>query len=378
MPGAVPFFQQVLLGNTMRAWLAAAIVAVAVFAALWLLKTLLRRHLSKLAARTETQVDDLLIDLLGRVRPLVLVVLAIFAGSLLLKIPDEKQRILQSAAIVALLLQAAFWGNRLITYWLTHYLERRGEVDAAARTTISTLSFVGRIVLWSLLLLLALDNLGVKVTGLITGLGIGGIAVALAAQEVLKDLFASLTIAMDKPFLIGDYVMVGDLRGTVEYIGIKTTRLRSLTGEQLVFANSDIIATRLRNYGRMERRRVAHNIGLVYQTPPDRVELAVRIIREAVARREGITLDRCHFAAFGDSALVLELVYFVETGDYLTYMENQQAINFEILTRFNAEGIGFAYPTQTIWMAEPGSGANAEGPPQAGGPSSSRSGGAGG
>lgn len=378
MPGAVPFFQQVLLGNTMRAWLAAAIVTVAVFAMLWLLKTLLRRHLAQLAARTQTQVDDLLIDLLGRVRPLVLVILAIFAGSLLLKIPDEKQRILQSAAIVALLLQAAFWGNRLITYWLTHYLERRGEVDAAARTTISTLSFVGRIVLWSLLLLLALDNLGVKVTGLITGLGIGGIAVALAAQEVLKDLFASLTIAMDKPFLIGDFVVVGDLKGTVEYIGIKTTRLRSLTGEQLVFANSDIIATRLRNYGRMERRRVAHNIGLVYQTPPDRVELAVRIIREAVGRREGITLDRCHFATFGDSALVLELVYFVETGDYLTYMENQQAINFEILTRFNAEGIEFAYPTQTIWMAETGSGANAEGPPQAGGPSLSRSGGAGG
>lgn len=353
MPDAVPFLQQVFLGNTMRGWLTAGIVAVLVFATLWLLKTLLRRQIARFAERTATQVDDLLVDLLGSVRPVILVILALFAGSLLLEIPEAKQKILRSIAIVAVLLQAAFWGNRLITYWLTHFLERRGEADAAARTTISTLSFVGRLVLWSLLLLLALDNLGIKVTGLITGLGIGGIAVALAAQEVLKDLFASLTIAMDKPFLIGDFVIVGDLKGTVEYIGIKTTRLRSLTGEQLVFSNSDIIATRLRNFGRMERRRIAANIGLVYQTPPERVERAVQIIREAVERREGVTLDRCHFSAFGDFALIIEVIYFVETGDYLTYMNHQQAINFEVLTRFNAEAIAFAYPTQTVWMERP-------------------------
>jgi small-conductance mechanosensitive channel len=341
---------QIFWGNTMRAWTAAAALAVAVWLGLWVLKRFLIYQLRRIAGRTSTQIDDLVLDLLVRVRPLVLILLGLYAGSFVLDLPETRVRLLRSLAVLAILLQAAFWGNRLISYWLSEFVRKRGEVDAAGRTTISTLSFVGRIALWATLLLLALDNLGVKVTGLITGLGIGGIAVALAAQELLKDLFASLVIALDKPFLIGDMVQVGDLQGTVEQIGIKTTRVRSLSGEQLVFPNSDIVNSRLRNFGRMEERRVLLNLGLVYQTPPELVERATRLVRETIEANDGVRFDRSHFKAFGDSALVLEAVYFVQTADYLASMDLQQSINLEIFRRFAAEGIEFAYPTQKVFV----------------------------
>jgi small-conductance mechanosensitive channel len=350
MPQPDPFLAQRLLGNQMRAWVTAGVVFVVVFIVLRLLKLFVTRHLGKLAAKTATRVDDLVVDLLGRTRSWVLAILAVYAASLFLKLPEAEVRILRSLAVVVMLLQGALWGNRLITFWLTEYLRRRGEIDAAGRTTISTLGFVGRLLLWSTLLLLALDNLGIKVTGLITGLGIGGIAVALAAQEVLKDLFASLAIALDKPFLIGDSIAVGEFSGTVEFIGIKTTRLRSVNGEQIVIPNSDLIGSRLRNFGRMEERRVLVNLGLVYQTPAERVERAVAIVREVVAAREGVRPDRVHFRAFGEFALCVEVAYFITSADYGVYMDLQQEINLEILRRFAAERIELAYPTQTVFL----------------------------
>jgi small-conductance mechanosensitive channel len=356
MPQPDPFLAHHLLGNQMRAWATAGVVFVVVFAVLRLLKLFVTRHLGKLAAKTATQVDDLVVDLLGRTRSWVMAILAVYSASLFLKLPDAEVRILRSLAVVAMLLQGALWGNRLITFWLTEYLRRRGEVDAAGRNTISTLGFVGRLLLWSTLLLLALDNLGIKVTGLIPGLGIGGIAVALAAQEVLKDLFASLAIALDKPFLIGDNITVGEFAGTVELIGIKTTRVRSVNGEQIVIPNSDLMGSRLRNFGRMEERRVLVNLGLVYQTPAERVERAVALVREVAAARQGVRLDRVHFRAFGEFALFIEVVYFVTSADYSVYMDLQQEINLEILRRFAAERIELAYPTQTVFLGRDGAG----------------------
>jgi small-conductance mechanosensitive channel len=356
MPGPAPFLEHQILGNQMRAWIAAGAVFLVVFAALILLKLFVGRHLTKIARRTPNQIDDLVVDLLSRTRVLVMATLAMYAATLLLKVPDDKARLLRSVTAVVFLLQGALWGNRLITFWLTSYLSRRGEIDPAGRTTISTLGFVGRLLLWVTLLLLALDNLGIKVTGLITGLGIGGLAVALAAQEVLKDLFASLAIALDKPFLIGDAVTIGDFSGTVEFIGIKTTRIRSVNGEQIVIPNSDIIGSRLRNFGRMEERRVVLKLGLVYGTPAERVERAIEIVTEVVTAREGVRQDRVHFRDLGEFALSIEAVYFVTSADYRDYMDRQQEINLEILRRFAAEGIVFAYPTHTVILDRNGSG----------------------
>jgi small-conductance mechanosensitive channel len=202
-----------------------------------------------------------------------------------------------------------------------------------------------------MVLLLTLDNLGVDITALVAGLGIGGIAVALALQNVLGDLLASLSIALDQPFVIGDFLIVGEHLGTVEYIGIKSTRLRSLTGEQIVMSNADLLSSRLRNYGRMYERRVVFTLGVTYETPRDKLREIAPLLRGIVEAQEGVRFDRAHFAKYGPYSLDFEVVYHVLSADFGRYMDAQQAINFRIHEAFEALGVQFAYPTQTLWFA---------------------------
>ena len=195
-----------------------------------------------------------------------------------------------------------------------------------------------------------LDNLGVNITALVAGLGVGGIAVALAVQTILGDLFASLSIVVDKPFVVGDFLIVRDLLGSVEHVGLKTKRLRSLSGEQLVFSNSDLLNSRIRNYGRMYERRVAFDIGVTYQAPREKLVKIPEIIREAVEKQQKTRFDRSHFKAYGDFSLLFESVYFVLESDYNKYMDVQQAINLYIHECFETEAIEFAYLTQTVFL----------------------------
>lgn len=224
------------------------------------------------------------------------------------------------------------------------------EEDAATVTTFTALGFIGRIALWTVVLLLALDNLGVEVSALIAGLGIGGVAVALALQNVLGDLFASLSIVLDKPFVIGDFIIVDNYLGTIEHVGLKTTRVRSLSGEQLIFANSDLLKSRIRNYKRMVERRIVFTLGVTYQTPYEKLKKIPQIIKEVLEKQENARLDRAHFKEYGDFSLNYEIVYYVQSPDYYLYMDIQQAVNLEIYRRFQEEGIEFAYPTQTLFL----------------------------
>jgi small-conductance mechanosensitive channel len=197
---------------------------------------------------------------------------------------------------------------------------------------------------------LVLDNLGVNITGLVAGLGIGGIAVALALQNILGDLFASLSIVLDKPFVIGDFVVVDSLSGTIEHIGLKTTRIRSLRGEQLIFSNNDLLKSRIRNYKRMSERRIDFSFGVVYQTPLEKLKAIKKIVSDIIEKGEKTRFDRVHFKEYGDSSLNFEVVYFVTDPDYNIYMDVQEAINLEIFRCFAEEGIEFAYPTRTIFI----------------------------
>ncbi len=232
IPPEIPWQQQLLFHHSLEAWLAAGFILIAILVAWRVVRFIVIRRVIRLPRPAGEDVDALAVQLVSRTRTLIVLVVAAYAATFALGLSEAHMRILRTAAAVALLLQGALWGNHLITFWLTRHLKKRHVDDAESLTTLSTLGFVVRTALWATLLLLALDNIGIKVTGLITGLGIGGVAVALAAQEVLKDLFASLAIALDKPFLIGDAITVGDFSGTVEHIGIKTTRLRSDTGEE--------------------------------------------------------------------------------------------------------------------------------------------------
>jgi small-conductance mechanosensitive channel len=214
---------------------------------------------------------------------------------------------------------------------------------------VAALGFVARLVVWASVLLVALETLGVQVTAVVAGLGIGGIALALAAQNVLGDVFAWICILLDKPFLVGDFLVVGEFKGSVEKIGIRTTRLRSVTGEELIFSNNDLLGSRIRNYQRMNERRGELVVGVTYQTPPEKLREIPAMLREAAERQELARFDRAHFRSFGASSLDFEMIYWVKRPEYPVFMDVQQAINLEVFRRFETEGIEFAYPTQTIF-----------------------------
>lgn len=337
-------------GNPLLDWLTAAAIVAVLALAFHFAKRIVLRRLAMLSQRTETRLDDFVVEILGGTRFLFLLIIAIYFGSQYLELPAKPARLLGHLAVIALLLQAALWGNRGIVLWLNDYLKRHRETDAAGATTVSVLGFIARVVLWSVLLLMILGNLGFDITTLVASLGIGGIAVALAVQNILGDIFASLSIAMDKPFVIGDFIIVGEQLGTVEYIGLKTTRIRSLSGEQIVFSNTDLLNSRIRNFKRMYERRVLFGFGVVYQTPLDQLKRIPEMVREIIEKQEHARFDRAHFKEYGDSSLNFEVVYYVLKPDYNVYMDIQQAINLAIFERFAAEGIDFAYPTRTLYV----------------------------
>ncbi len=341
-----------LLGNPVRSWLIAAGVAVVTFMLLRVVVITGVRRLSRLAERTETRWDDVITGALKSTKTLLFFIVAGFFAANTLTLSPRVLAVLRGLTVIALLIQAALWLNSGIREWLAIQKELRAEEDAAAIMTMNVIGIMARLALWSIVLLLALENVGIDVTALVAGLGIGGIAVALAAQNILGDLFASLSIVLDKPYVLGDFLIVDDLLGSVEQIGLKTTRVRSLSGEQLVFSNSDLLNSRIRNYGRLYERRVVFKIGVVYQTPRDALKRIPTVLREAVEEHEGrVRFDRSHFQSYGDSAIVFETVYYVLGPDYREYMDIQQAINLRIHERFEAEGIEFAYPTQTLFLA---------------------------
>jgi small-conductance mechanosensitive channel len=347
------WFKYELAGNSPLRWLLAVVVAVLALFALKLLIRLVISRLRKIGAGTATRWDDGLTLTLEATRSLFLVMLALYFGTLVLELPERAREVTQSAAIIALLIQAAFWGNVLLEFALERQLKGKLQTDAAAATSISAMSFVGKLILWSLVILLALDNMGINVTALLTGLGIGGIAVALAAQNILGDLFASMSIVLDKPFVLGDFIIVGEHMGNVEKIGLKTTRLRSLSGEQLIFSNADLLASRIRNCKRMSERRIVFTVRVTYETPHEKLAAIPGMIREIVESCDQVRFDRSHFQGFSASSLDFETVYFVKVPDYNVYMDVQQAINLGLLDKFAREGIEFAYPTQTIRVARP-------------------------
>lgn len=349
-------FEHIWQENALEDWANAGIIALATLVVLFLVRWFVVRRLAALAAKTQTRLDDLFAAALTRTRFVFLLVVSLYVGSLTLLLPDRLTLLANRTLILFLCLQLGVWASAAIREWSRLMTLEAGEDQGRSGST-TVLSLVGRVAVWSLLFLVILDNFGINVTALVTGLGIGGIAIALAVQNVLGDLLASLSILFDKPFVVGDAVVVDTFQGTVEHVGIKTTRVRSITGEQVIFSNTDLTKSRIRNYKRMTERRAAFTVGLVYGTPPDKLERAKVLLSEAVAAQEKARLDRCHFKAFGDSALLFEVVYFVTDPDLLLSMDVQERINLEVAKRFAAEGLTFAFPTQTLHLVQGGPGA---------------------
>lgn len=352
----IPLQERMFLNNSLYQWLLGLLIAVGTGGVLWSVR-MAGRRLERREWRTRfiQQARLVSISIARSVSWIFIIGVSLFAGSRVLVLSDQTGEWLRSLLVILFLIQAGVWVNAYLTLVVRRYEQRHMENEAGKVTTARALAFVGRLAVFSLVLVAALDNIpGVEVGTLIAGLGIGGIAVALALQNVLGDLFASLSISLDRPFALGDFIIVDSFLGTVEHIGLKTTRIRSLSGEQLVFANTDLLKSRVRNYKRMEQRRVAFTVGVTYQTAPEQLRKVPDIFKNLLGEIDGVHFDRAHFKEYGPYSLNFEFVYYIHTPDYNRYMDVQQQLNLGLYDAFAAKGIEFAYPTQTLFVERTG------------------------
>lgn len=344
--------ENLISNNGFNRWLIALGAVLAAYVFFALLKSILRSNLKSRAEFSKFQSFRLLYRIVNNIKSWFLLWLSIYTGSLFLEVNEPFLSVRSIITITVVLLQVGFWALGLIDYWIEQ--KTLGEdMGGERKTTLSVVGVILKIAVWIFVFLIILDNLpGVEITTLITGLGIGGIAVGLAVQNILSDLFSSVSIALDKPFVIGDTIKTGEFIGTVEKIGLKSTRLRSLSGEQLIISNSDLLSSRIQNFKRMERRRILFTLGVTYETSLENLEKIPGLLEEIISTKTNVTFDRAHFKEYGNFSLNFEVVYFVESSDFRQFMDVQQEINLEIYRKFGQMGIQFAYPTQVVYTRQ--------------------------
>ncbi len=340
------FWREVaIFSNSLESWaIAIAAANIAYFTIMILRRVLVKRLATN---NLPTDYDELVLALLRATKTLTVFFFAVLIGNGFLEVPLFKGSYRDFFVAVLIAVQVGIWGE----VFVSHFITRSSSKDPTRATTMVAFGFVARIVLWVLLLLLILENLGINVTALLTGLGVGGVAVALAVQNILGDLFASMSIVLDKPFVIGDVIQVGSDVGIVEKVGLKTTRVKSLSGEQLIYSNSELLKQQIRNYKRMNERRVAFTLQVTYDTPEAKLALIPNILKGIIEGTERTRFDRCHFLKFNTSSLDYEIVYYVLNPDYNLFCDIQQKINLAILNSFRAENIEFAFPTSTVHIS---------------------------
>jgi small-conductance mechanosensitive channel len=325
----------------------AAAIAAGGLAIFWITRAILIR---KFAKRQEMGIEanDLAFDLARRTKIVLLVLPFLFLGiritEIALQLPHA--RLLRLGARLSLIAQVALWVAGIADFWLRRY--RRTRVEPESQTLAHVFGLVIATTVWSVAVLVALENLGFSVTTVVAGLGIGGVAVALALQNILGDLFASLSIIIDKPFVVGDSIMVDRHAGTVEQIGMKTTRLRAVGGEELILGNGDLLKSRVHNFKRMTHRRALLRVGVAWQTPPDTLERIPLLIRSSIEKQQRVKFERAHFVAFAAGAHEFEAVYYVESPEQAALLDAQQAVNLDLMRTFEREGVVLGAPSVAL------------------------------
>lgn len=341
--------QQQFLGNTVRDYGIALLIVLAGYLAMLVFGRFVLRYLKRLSAQTKTNFDDFIASAIEKTVVPFLNAAIFYTAVQTLKISARYGRLIDNVWMVVFTFFAIRLVVAFVEYILLGYVRRKYQNEDRSKEVRGLLLMVS-VALWLIGVVFLLDNLGYDVATVIAGLGIGGIAVALAAQTILGDLFGYFVIFFDRPFEVGDFIIVDEKMGTVETVGIKTTRLRSLSGEELIFSNKNLTDSRVHNYKRMQRRRVVFRFGVVYGTTADTLEAIPVMARQIIEGFNDTTFDRAHFSAFGNSSLDFEVVYHMLTGDHNKYMDRQQSINLALLRMFEEKGIEFAFPTQTIYM----------------------------
>ena len=346
----LPVLQTSLWGNTYKEYVIALAALIAFVIIFKIVQSIIAFRLSKLAEKTKTDIDDTAVKVLNTLRPPFYLFLAFYFALTFLSIDGTAQKIIDAVLIVWIVYQFII-ALQIISEYIVVKLSG-GEKDRDSKTAIQSFNILIKIVLWSIGLLLILSNLGINISSLIAGLGIGGIAVALALQNILTDLFSSFAIYFDKPFKVGDFIVVGANMGTVEKIGIKTTRLRALQGEEVVISNKELTSARIQNFKKMKERRIAFKFGVIYQTENAKLKKIPNMIKEIIESVDKLRFDRTHFIAFGPSDLTFEAVYYINSAEYNDYMDANQEVNLKMKEAFEKEGIEFAYPTQTVFVSK--------------------------
>ena len=339
-----------VLGNPLSEWAISIALLALTLAALYVVRRLLRGRLQRLAETRGGLFFKVARHVVGQSKGWFLLIIAVNVSLRRIDGGETFNLIIGRLLVIGMLIQLGIWAVAGLSRFMQLRREQELEEDAGAVAAMDIVSFLTQVGVWAIVFLLVLDNLGVNITALVAGLGVGGIAVALAAQNIISDLFASLSIVLDRPFVLGDFLVIDGYYGNVEKVGLKTTRVRSLSGEQLVFSNNDLLSSRIRNYGQMVERRIVFTIGVVYETPYEKLAELPGIIEDIIVKQDSARFDRAHFQKFGDYSLNYEIVYYVESSDYRLYMDIQQAVNLEIVRRFAEQAIEFAYPTQTLFV----------------------------
>lgn len=336
-------------GNSIKDWLIAFIIFIAVWIGLKIFKAVIISRLKKISQKTKTEIDDIVIGAIDSIHLQFYLLVSAYAGLQYLSLSEKVNKFAYYIFLIAVVYYAIKFASKLIDFG-TKVIVKKREETLESTGIIRFMSGLLKVALWVIAIILLLSNLGYNVTSLIAGLGIGGVAVALALQNILGDLFSSLAIYLDKPFKIGDFIVVGDYMGTVEKVGIKTTRLQALQGEEIVIPNNELTNSKVQNFGVMKKRRIVFNIGVTYDTPKNKLEKIPNIIKEIIEKVKGAEIERIHFKSFGDFSLGYEIVYYVNSGEYVEYMDIQQEINLNIVEKFEKEKIEMAFPTQTVYV----------------------------
>jgi len=346
------YLDKIILGNPLKAYGAVLVIFFGAVFVLYIVRKIIFSRFRRITEKTGNKIDNFVMDNLERFGiPIVYIITAYYLLTSTLTIDGRISRAIYAVFLALIILYAvrfvkSIFRFSLIQYWMVKEGKEREEAD----TNVKGISTFVSLIIWTIAFVFYIDNMGFKISGIMAGIGIGGVTLALASQAILGDLFSYFVIFFDRPFEIGDFIKVDEKLGVIEKIGIKTTRVKSLDGEQLVFSNTDLTKTRLHNYKKMLERRVGFKLGVTYQTEYDKLKNIPLMLKEIISSFENVRFDRAHFFSYGESSLDFEIVYYVYSPDYNVYMDIQQNINLNLFKRFGKEGIEFAYPTTTVFV----------------------------
>lgn len=338
------FLNYVIFNNSGKDYLIAIGIFVLAYIALNVLQRVLMSRLRKLAKKTKTKIDDVFVDIISNVKPPFYLIIALYLSFRYLTLSDQVIDVLHILFLAVIVYEGIQASQKIISFITYQALKKDGD-EKQAESTVKTLNIFVKIALWVFGSILVLSNAGVNVSSLLAGLGIGGIAIALALQNILGDVFSSFSILIDKPFQVGDFIKIGDDLGIVEKIGIKTTRLKTLSGQTLIVSNRELTTTRVENFRQIEKRRSIFTLGLVYETSREGLEKAPKLVKEIVEKEDKAEFDRCNFVGYGDFSLNFEVSFYVAADSYAEFLDVVEQVNLKIFTAFKENNLSFAYPT---------------------------------